>query len=105
MDLWHYRTYVAIAGRHQNLMGRLALAVRDHLEQRFVDGEDTRAVGMAYEIENEGLKTYFNRALWLPLNCYFIGSNAKGDHVRVHYFPGARVPLPASSAGYHGGAS
>jgi hypothetical protein len=75
--------------------------VRDHLEQRFVDGEDTRATGMAYEIENDGLKSYFNRALWLPLRCYFIGANSRGDHVRVHYFRGARVPLPALPSGYH----
>ena len=33
MDLWHYRTYVALAERHNNLMGRLALAVRDHLQR------------------------------------------------------------------------
>jgi hypothetical protein len=94
LDLWHYRTYVAIAERHQNLMGRLALAVRDHLEQRYVSGEDTRAAGMAFEVENEGLKSYFNRALWLPLNFPFIGENDRGAHVRVHYFPGARIPPP-----------
>jgi hypothetical protein len=94
LDLWHYRTYVAVSARHSNLAARLALAVRDHLERRFVDGEDTRAAGMLMEIENEGLKTYFNRALWLPLNFNFIGENANRDHVRVHYFPGARVPAP-----------
>jgi hypothetical protein len=95
MDLWHYRTYVAVAARHSNLAGRLALAVQDHLRRRFVDGEDTQAPGMAMEIENEGLRTYFNRALWLPLNFHFIGETAAGAHVRVHYFPGARVPLPS----------
>jgi hypothetical protein len=94
MDLWHYRTFVAMAARHSNLAGRLALAVRDRLEQRFVDGQDTQAPGMAMEIENQGLKTYFNRALWLPLNFPFIGEAANGAHVRVHYFPGARAPLP-----------
>ncbi len=94
MDLWHYRTYVAVADRHSNLAGRLALAGRDHLERQFVEGTDTRASGIAMEIENEGLKTYFNRALWMPLNFTFIGTNNIGQHVRVHYFPGARVPLP-----------
>ena len=95
MDLWHYRTYVAVAERHSNLAGRLALAVRDHLEGRFVEGEDTRATGMLMEIENEGLRTYFNRALWLPLGFNFIGENQYGAHVRVHHFPGARAPLPS----------
>ena len=97
LDLWHYRTYVAIAERHQNLSGRLALAVRDHLEQLYASGEDTRAAGMAFEVENEGLKSYFNRALWLPLNFPFIGENAQGAHLRVHYFPGAQVPPPRST--------
>ena len=50
-----------------------------------------RAMEVVYD--DEGLKTYFNRALWLPLNFNFIGENKRGDHVRVHYFPGARVPL------------
>jgi hypothetical protein len=94
MDFWHIRTYVAVDERHSNLAGRLALAVRDLLEQRFVDGEDTRAAGIVMEIENEGLRTYFNRALWLPLGLHFIGTNQRGDHVRVRYFPGVRVPTP-----------
>jgi hypothetical protein len=94
MDLWHYRTFVVAADRRSNLAGRLALAGRDHLEREFEEGADTRAPGMAMEIENEGLKTYFNRALWLPLNFNFIGTNSIGQHVRVHYFPGARVPAP-----------
>jgi hypothetical protein len=68
--------------------------VRDHLEQRFISGENTQATGILMEVENEGLKTYFNRALWLPLEMNFIGENSRGDHVRVRYFPGARVPLP-----------
>jgi hypothetical protein len=84
-----------VTARHSNLAGRLALAVQDHLRRRFVDGEDTRAAGMAMEIENDGLKTYFNRALWLPLNFHFIGEAPHGAHVRVHYFPGARAPLPS----------
>ncbi len=94
MDFWHYRTFVAEADRHGNLAGRLALAGRDELERRYVDGEDIRAAGLAMEVENEGLKTYFNRALWLPLGLNFIGENKQGAHVRVRFFPGARAPLP-----------
>jgi hypothetical protein len=99
MDLWYYRAYVARAHRNSSLAGRLALSGRDHLEQRFVSGEDTRAAGIVYEVENEGLKSFFNRALWLPTGFTFIGENERGDHVRVHYFPGARVPLPPGDGG------
>ena len=76
------------------LAGSLAVHGREVLEERFVKGEDTRAGGIIYEVENPGLKSYFNKALWLPTDFTFIGENERGDHVRVHYFPGATVPPP-----------
>jgi hypothetical protein len=94
MDLWYYRAFVAGAHRHSSLAVQLAVRGRDLLEERFSNGEDIRAAGIAYEVENEGLKLYFNRALWMPTDFTFIGENERGDHVRVHYFPGARAPIP-----------
>jgi hypothetical protein len=94
MDLWYYRAFVARAHRRSSLAAQLALHGRDLLEDRFVSGEDTRAAGIIYEVENEGLKLYFNKALWLPTEFTFIGENERGDHVRVHYFPGAEAPIP-----------
>jgi hypothetical protein len=94
MDLWYYRTFVASAHRMSNLAAQLIFRNRDLMEERFVRGEDTRAGGVIFELENEGMKKYFNKALWLPANFTFIAENARGDHVRVHYFPGVRVPVP-----------
>jgi hypothetical protein len=94
LDLWYYRAYVAKAHRHSSLAVQLALRGRDLLEGRFLSGEDQRAPGMIYEVENPGLKQYFNKALWLPTDFTFIGENKLGAHVRVHYFPGARAPIP-----------
>jgi hypothetical protein len=94
MDLWYYRAFVAGAHRMSNLAALLAVRGRDLLARRFVDGEDTRGAGVVYEVENEGLKRYFNKALWLPTDVTFIGENERGDHVRVHYFPDAMVPIP-----------
>jgi hypothetical protein len=91
-QLWHYRAFVAQPHRKSALALQLAVNGRRLLEERFVSGEDTRAPGIVYEVENEGLKQYFNRALWLPTDFTFIGENARGDHVRVHWFPGATVP-------------
>jgi hypothetical protein len=96
MDLWHYRTYVSRAHRNSNLAAQLIFSNRDLMEERFVSGEDTRAAGMLFELEHDGLKRYFNKALWLPADFTFIGENQKGDHVRIHYFPGARISLPKS---------
>jgi hypothetical protein len=94
MDLWYFRTYVAEAHRHTHVGTQLTFHNRDLLERRFLDGEDTRAAGIAFELEHEGMKTYYNRAVWEPADFTFIGENERGDHVRVHYFPGARVPGP-----------
>jgi hypothetical protein len=94
LDLWYYRAFVAKAHRRSTLAVHLALQGRDLLEGRFVSGEDTRAPGIIYEVENAGLKQYFNKALWLPTEFTFIGENERGDHVRVRYFPGAEAPSP-----------
>jgi hypothetical protein len=92
MDLWYYRAFVARAHRMSSLAGALAVRGRELLEERFVSGEDTRAGGIIYEVENPGLKRYFNKALWLPTDFTFIGESELGAHVRVHYFPGATAP-------------
>jgi hypothetical protein len=94
MDLWYYRTFVARAHRMSSLAAQLIFRNRDLMEERFVSGEDRRAGGMIFELEHEGMKRHFNKALWLPADFVFIGENERGDHVRVHYFPGARAPVP-----------
>ena len=97
MDLWHYRTFVGQAHRHSNLAAQLIFRNRALMDERYTSGEDTQAEGMIFELENPGMKQYFNKALWLPANFTFIGESEIGAHVRVHYFPGARVPLRATS--------
>lgn len=92
MQLWYYRALVGSEHRMSNVAVQLALQGRDLLQERFVSGADTRGGGVLYEVENEGLKSYFNQALWKPTLLTFIGENEKGDHVRVRYFPGARAP-------------
>jgi hypothetical protein len=93
VDLWHYRTFVVPAHRESNVAMVMALEARDLLEQRFLSGEDTRASGIVYEIENDEIKLHFNRARLLPPDFTFVGVNGSGDHVRVHYFPGARIAV------------
>lgn len=93
LDLWHYRTYVANEHRMGHLAVRLLWATRDHLRERFESGEDARAPGMIMEVQNELLKTYYNRAFWVISDFFFIGEGTRG-HVRVHYFPGVKAPPP-----------
>jgi hypothetical protein len=94
MDLWYYRAFVSREHRKLDLAGQLAIEGRKYLEARWTSGEDDRAAGIAYEVENPGLKSYFNKAHWMPTDFWFIGENERGDHVRVHYFPGAEAPAP-----------
>lgn len=97
MDLWYYRAFVARAHRRTVIGLRLAVAGRDDLEQRFVTGRDTRGAGVLLEVENAGLKRDADQAFWWATDFTFIGENARGDHVRVHYFRGALAPEPPAA--------
>jgi hypothetical protein len=44
------------------------------------------------------MRMYYNRAVWLPAEFTFISENERGDHVRIHYFAGARAPGPGGAA-------
>jgi hypothetical protein len=94
MDLWYFRTFVASAHRNTHIATQLTMHNRDLLEQRFLSGEDTRAGGVCFELENKGMRKYINPAIWQPVDFIYIGDNERGVPVRVHYFPGARVPPP-----------
>lgn len=98
MDLWYYRTFVGSAHRHTNVARHLISGNRDLLERRFTGGEDTRAAGMIFALEHEGMKRHLNTALWAHSRFVFIGDDQHGWHVRVYYFPGARVPLPQAAS-------
>ena len=94
MPMWHYRAFVGEAYRRTAVAVRLAVTGRQVLSERFVSGADQRAPGIIYEVENADLRRMFPEARWLPTDFWFIGENAYGDHVRVHWFPGALAPGP-----------
>jgi hypothetical protein len=94
MPLWYFRTFVSSPHRNTHVATQLTMHNRDLLERKFVAGVDTRAGGVAFELENRGMRKYMNTAIWQPANFIYIGDNDRGVPVRVHYFPGARVPQP-----------
>lgn len=94
MELWHQRGFVSPEHRKANIGMLFAIIGQKQLQDRFVTGQDTRGQGLILEIENEGIKRYFNRGTEPSADSTFIGENEPGDHVRVHYFPGARAPEP-----------
>jgi hypothetical protein len=92
MDLWHIRAFTAEAHRKSAIATALAVRGREYLEAAFASGRDTRAAGLIYEVESEILKRIFPNAIWKPADVIYIGDNAQGAHVRVHYFAGALAP-------------
>jgi hypothetical protein len=94
MDMWYFRAYVAADHRATRVGWSLALVGRDYLQQRFVGASDLRAAGVVFEVENEGLKQHMDFGYWPATDFTYIGENERGDHVRVHYFPGALAPRP-----------
>jgi hypothetical protein len=92
MDMLHYRAFVGREHRKSSLAAQIAIRGREVLEERYISGEDRSAPGIIWEVENPGLKTYFNRALWKTMGFTFIGETRSGAFVRVHYFAGAVVP-------------
>lgn len=99
-DMWHLRGYVAASHRRSALAVRLLSENRKYLEARFVSGEDTRGPGLLMEIENPELQAGRTEAVWAAdwapgVRYTFIGENERGDHVRVHWFPGAQVSSTA----------
>ena len=67
---------------------------RDLLQARFIGGEDTRAGGVCFVLQNLGIRKCLNTDIWQPVDFIFVGDNEWGDPVRVHYFSRLQVPLP-----------
>lgn len=93
-ELWHTRVYVSEPHRQSGLAIELALAARDHLCERFATGEDPRGIGILFEVQSDVLKRFIPQAIWPHTKFVFIGEDARGDHIRVYYFPGALAPEP-----------
>lgn len=90
-EMWHQRAFIAAAHRQSALGINMFCEGRDDLSHAYETGRDRRAPGILMEVENEGLKSRYPHAVWYMVWFTFIGLNAKGDHVRVHWFPGAEV--------------
>lgn len=98
LDMWHFRGFVAEAHRNSEVGWRVLTTGMDVLRERFVGGEDTRAPGFLVEIEHPGLRAAFTDPAGPRTGLVYVGDNARGHHVRVKYFPGARAPVDDAPA-------
>jgi len=94
LPLWNQRGYVTPSHRQSNLGMFFAIWGIARLRELYESGEDTRGAGVVQVLQNEGLMRYFNKGWEPPTDMVFIGVTAEGDHVRIHPFPDAEVPLP-----------
>lgn len=91
LPLWHFRTFVGPEYRQKDVAFHLLhLAIEFH-ESRFASGADNSGRGLYMEIENPIIQRHRNEAVWPSSRLVFVGYNARGDHCRVRYFPGARI--------------
>lgn len=61
------------------------------LESRFVSGQQTRCIGVLFELENEAVQKARPQAIWPTTGFVYVGNNAKGEHIRVRYFKDACI--------------
>lgn len=88
---YYFRCFVEEHHRRASLAFHLLLAARQELNARFVSGENSQAIGMVIEVQNEALRHFRNEAVWPRSGFVYIGRNGRGDPVRVSYFDGARL--------------
>ena len=91
MPLWHFRTFVAPDYRQNDVAFHLLHLAIDFHESKFNSGIDTSGRGLYMETENLIIQRHRNEAVWPSSRMVFVGYNARGDHCRVRYFPGARI--------------
>jgi len=88
---YYFRCFVEESHRRAALAFHLLLAAREALNARFTSGENTQAIGMVIEVQNEALRQFRTEAVWPRSGFVYIGRNGRGDPVRVSYFDGARI--------------
>ena len=92
---FHYRTFVADEHRKLWVLSLdLFQASYLVLNERFQNKQNPEVLGVYMELQNEGLNRQFKYAVWEVdgMNVVYIGKSQQGQHRRVWYFDGAKVP-------------
>lgn len=99
LTCFYYRTYVGrvhrvIGVRSTQLAWRVLAESYRVLNARYQNGIDPSVKGLYLEIENRSLMRLRNETIWKDFgaNAVFIGRNPDGQHCRVWYFEGTRIP-------------
>jgi hypothetical protein len=91
-NFYYYRSYVSHSYRHQGLASDLIRQSRKFFNKLFQEGQETKAIGIYLEIENDYLKQIKKTIWWRGIeNFVFIGIDKRGSHHRISYFDNAVI--------------
>jgi len=97
--LYGYRSFVAPEWRLGTVGIEIAKRITYHPDTEFVTGRATECIGIYMVLENAELTRAWNLAIDPRLPYVFIGTNERGNHIRVYYFEGAELaPRPPTAA-------
>lgn len=85
-----FRAAILREFRIPGLIAKMMVETRDFLEE-FSELQQNGCIGMLTFVENPSLLEHRNEAVWPASKMVYIGSDAKGRHIRVYYFKGARI--------------
>jgi GNAT superfamily N-acetyltransferase len=90
-DFYAMRMFVGEDARRMQIGFHLLHKLIQALEARFVTGQQTRCIGVLFELENQAVQKARPQAIWPTTGFVYVGNNAKGDHIRVRYFKDACI--------------
>jgi len=94
LDCYYLRMFVGRAARSLELAGPLLHQAYLALYAHVREGLEPGVAGVYLEIENRKFQKVIREVVWTwrDMSFVYLGRNPRGDHLRVCYFPGARLP-------------
>ncbi|MEM7551196.1 MAG: hypothetical protein AAF363_16055 [Bacteroidota bacterium] len=70
---------------------QLLIKSKELLESKHKEGKEPLCVGLVVIVQNEEINKKWNYAVWPGVDLTFIGSDEKGNHIRICYFEGIKI--------------
>jgi len=93
--MYYYRNFLAESVRGQRLGREFLQQTKQALQEYNLALAKPLCLGLIIEIENKRLAAEHNEAQWKETGFTFIGYSPKGLTLRVWYFEGVRLFMPA----------
>lgn len=90
-EFWAISVFVGKQHRRFHLARHLNLVGKEYLLRQYAAGNDPMVVGLYMRMQSPRLKPADQRAVAYYSGYYFVGRNARGDNLRIFYFPGVKI--------------